>query len=115
MTQEQFNWKESPVIVLPENEERKLQLRAKLVEYRSRMQSHQAPEMQMDAICKATVLRRLLRDGRVNTWELSLEMAETYGSGFSVNVFNNACSVIEDYCKTGGKNVRGGKGLRAPG
>ena len=50
----------------------------------------------------------------MNTWDLSREMAETYGSGFSVNDFQNACGVIEDYCKTGGQNLHGGTGLRAP-
>lgn len=54
----------------------------------------------MDTLCKMTVLQRLLREGRVSTWELSREMAEAYGSGFDVEAFNNACGVIKDYCET---------------
>ena len=65
----------------------------------------------MDAIYKVTVLKRLLQDGQVNTYELSLEMAKVHGSSFDVDVFDNACSVIEDYCKTGGANAHGGTGL----
>lgn len=107
--------KESPVwIVLPTDETRKQQLRDKLVEYKKRMVPYRAPEMQMNTICRTTVLEQLLCDSRVNTWELSQKMAETYGSGFDVNAFNEACGVIEDYCKTGGRNLRGGTGLRVP-
>lgn len=47
----------------------------------------------------------------MNTWELSIEMDDTYGTDFSVRDFNNACGVVDDYCKTGGKNVSGGTGL----
>lgn len=103
---------ESPVIVLPDDETRKQQLRDKLAEYKGRMHPYRAPELQMGTICKIAVLERLLADGKVVTWDLSREMAETYG--FNVNDFKNACGVIEDYCKTGGKNLHGGTGLRAP-
>ncbi|MEK7503001.1 MAG: hypothetical protein AAB556_00990 [Patescibacteria group bacterium] len=102
---------ESPILVLPKDETRKQQLRKKLAEYRGRIDPSHAPETQMSAICKTTVLERLLRDGQVKTYDLSLEMAEMYGSGFDVNKFNNACGVIDDYCKTGGQNVSGGTGL----
>lgn len=107
-------WSESPVIVLPKDETRKQQLRDKIMEYAGRMHPYRAPELQMDTICKIAVLERLLNDSRVNTWELSHEMANTYGSGFDANAFNRACGVIEDYCKTGGENLHGGTGLRAP-
>ena len=96
-----------PIIVLPG--ERVQQLRKKLAEYKVRVDSFRAPELQMDTICKKTVLERLLRDGQVNTWELSREMLKTYGSGFDPWAFNNACGVVEDYCKTGGQNVFGGR------
>ena len=105
---------ESPVIVLPEDEARKQQLRDKLEEYKDRLHPYRAPELQMSTICKIAVVKRLLKDGRVVTWDLSRELATTYGSGFDVNDFSNACGVIEDYCKTGGQNLRGGTGLRAP-
>jgi len=99
----------SPVIVL--NEARRLQLAKKLEEYRGRLNSLRAPEVQMDTICKITVLERLLRDGLVNTWELSREMATNYGLGFDAHYFTNACGVIEDYCKTGGTTISDGTGL----
>jgi len=102
----------SPVIVLPEDEARKVQLRRKLEEYKKRMLPFRAPEFQMDTICKVAVVERLLRDGQVLTWELSREMVKTYGSGFDPNAFNNACGVIEDYCKTSGQNTSGGTGLQ---
>lgn len=98
-------------LLLPDNETRKQQLKSKLVEYKERVSLYRAPELQMGVICKITVLERLLQDGQVNTHELSREMFETYGSGFSVHAFNNACGVIDDYCKTGGKNTSGGTGL----
>lgn len=105
--------KESFVIVLSGDETRKQQLRDKLVEYKGRIHPYCAPELQMDTICKVAVLEQLLRDGQVNTWELSSEMAKTYGSGFDANAFENACRVIEDYLKTSGQNLHGGTGLRA--
>ena len=105
---------ESPVIELPDDETHKQQLRDKLEEYRGRLRPYRAPELQMSTICKIAVVERLLKDGRVVTWDLSRELATTYGSGFDGNDFRSACGVIEDYCKTGGQNLRGGTGLRAP-
>ena len=98
--------KKSPTIVLPRARVRVL--RKKLAEYRGRLDYSRAPELQMDTICKMTVLGWLLRDGQVDTWELSRQMATTSGSGFDPWAFTNACGVIEDYCKTGGQNVSGG-------
>lgn len=102
---------QSPIFVLPEDETRKWQLREKLKEYKGRFDPYRAPELQMGTICKITVLEQLLRDDRVDTWELCLEMAQTYGSSFDSYKFNVACGVIDDYCKTGGKNAQGGTGL----
>lgn len=102
---EYMETKESPVIMLPDDETRKRSLRDKLAEYKERMHPYHAPELQMGAICKITVLERLLTDGQVDTWGLSREMAQTYGSGFDVRAFQNACGVIDDYATTGGKNL----------
>lgn len=102
----------SPVIVLPEDEARREQLRQKLEEYRTRIEPHKAPEMQMDTICKIAVLERLLRDSQVNTWDLSREMVEIYGPGLDAHTFNVACGVVADYIKTGGANLHGGTGLK---
>lgn len=103
---------ESPVIVLPEDETKKEQLRQKLEEYRTRLEPLGAPEMQMDTICKIAVLERLLRDSQVNTWDLSREMSKTYGHSLDHHAFNVACGVVADYVKTGGENLRGGTGLK---
>ncbi len=101
----------SPILVLPEDKVRVEQLRKKLQEYKQRIKPYCAPELQMGAVCKIAVLERLLRDMVVDTWQLCLEMEETYGSGFDSEKFGVACGVIEDYCNTGGKNSTGGTGL----
>lgn len=102
---------ESPILTLPPNALLEQKLRSKLEEYRGRLHLYRDPELQMSTICKIAVLERLLMDREVNTWELSMEMSNIYGTGFSVNDFNKACGVIDDYCKTGGQNVSGGTGL----
>jgi|SRR3989338_8826132 len=103
------------VIVLPTDEARKRQLREKLINYNERKHPHRAPKWQMDLICKIAILERLLRDGAVDTQELSREMAKNYCEGFNADDFENARDVIRDYCETGGQNVSGGKGLIMPG
>jgi hypothetical protein len=101
----------SPIIVLPENETRRAQLRAKLKEYRGRMSPYQPPEMAMDTVFKAEVLATLLEKGRVDTHALSREVAERFGDGFNLDTFGNACAVIDNYCTAGGENIVGGTGL----
>lgn len=103
--------KEAPIISLPNDETRRKQLQKKLEEYRRRMQPYRAPELQMENICKIAVLEKLLQNGQVNAWDFSREMAREYGPGFNTNDFSLACTVIDDYCKTGGANLRGGTGL----
>lgn len=104
---------ESPIIILPKNDLLIQQLRFKLEEYQKRYNPYHAPELQMDTICKIQVLERLLRDGSVNTYELSKELYDIYGSSLNGNSFNSACAVINDYCVTGGKQTNGGTGLSA--
>jgi len=103
--------KKKPVITLPSDPKRITQLKIKLLEYQRRFDPYKAPELQMGTICKMVVLERLLKEGKINAGDLSKEMAKTYGSGFNEGAFLNACSVIEDYCLTGGANVNGGTGL----
>jgi len=103
--------RENPVIVLPS--EKREQLEKKLLEYKERLDPYKAPELQMDTLCKIEVLKRLLKEGTINAEDLKKEMAQTYGSGFSEGTFLNACNVIEDYCLTGGANMKGGTGLSA--
>lgn len=103
----------SPVIIL--SEERLPQLKVKLEEYKGRLDPHKHPDLQLlmhsDSMYKITVLERLISDGSVRTYDLSLEMAEKLGGNFDVELFDKACAVVEDYCKTGGKNLKGGSGL----
>lgn len=104
---------ESPVIILPEDPNRRRQLEAKLEEYKGRLDSDRHPGLQMRGICKKMILERLLRDGQVKTWDFSLELEKTYGPYFDLCDFDMACAVIKDYCETGGANARGGTGLPA--
>lgn len=101
----------SPILVLPKSVSLEQKLRYKLEEYEGRLYIFRHPDVQMNTICKIAVLERLLRDREINTWKLSIEMANIHGSDFSVHDFNHACGVADDYCKTGGKNVCGGTGL----
>ncbi|MBI3282813.1 hypothetical protein HYZ70_01925 [Candidatus Curtissbacteria bacterium] len=102
---------ESPFIVLPDDKTRIQQLRTKLKEYKNRLDPYKAPELQMNTLCKIEVLSELLAQGRVETWDFSRKLADKYGTGFSTMGFQAACAVIDDYCKTGGKNLQGGTGL----
>jgi len=109
--------KKSPVIKLPRGLKGGVvvaMLGSKLAEYRLRYDPGHHPGMQMGTVCKIAVLERLLEKKKVKTWDLSLELAEKYGSHFDEDDFNNACAVIKDYCKTGGKNVHGGTGIKSP-
>ncbi|MBT9144063.1 MAG: hypothetical protein DDT29_02477 [Dehalococcoidia bacterium] len=108
---------ESPKIKFPEDITKVKSLQEKLAEYKERLGTqmkkdpHKVPELFTDTNYKIAVLEKLLTDGEVNTHELSRELNEKYG-GFNVDDFNNACAVIEDYAKTGGKEVTGGTGLK---
>lgn len=98
---------QGPIIKLMESREI---LERKLAEYRSRLNEFGAPETQFDTIYKIAVVERLVETGEVDTQNLSRELVAKYGT-FDTASFNNACGVIADYIKTGGKNVAGGTGL----
>lgn len=100
------------VILLPHDKKRVELLKKKLEEYRARIQPFAAPEAQMVNTMKIAVLELLLTEGQVDTWEFSRHLAEEYKTNFSVRAYANACSVIEDYCKTGGARCFGGTGLK---
>ena len=93
-------------ILLPHNAMRREQLRLQLEKYRSRDAdaSFQAPELRFWELYKLEVLTRLLEDGVVDTYELAAELTDQYGC-LDGDGFQNACEVIDDYCKTGGQNV----------
>lgn len=113
MARVQEGKEKSPVIILPKSERRRKQLQAKLEEYKKRVESFRHPGAQMDTTFKIAVLETLLKNERVETWELSQQLASIYRGHFDLKAFDNACAVIKDYCKTGGKKARGGTGLPA--
>jgi len=94
----------SPLIRIEQAETREL-LNAKLEEYKKRFNHMQAPEVQFDTVYKIAIVEELLKKGEVNTWVLLQELTKKYGT-FDKVIFESACSVIKDYVKTGGKNVR---------
>ena len=107
----------SPVIRIGEDREL---LRRKLEEYKERLKSptvplgvaYRAPEalFDFDTVYKIAVTEALVNTGEVSTYDLSHKLKTKYGF-FDSEAFNNACGVVEDYIKTGGKGVRGGTGL----
>ena len=58
---------------------------------------------------KFSILEKLLSEGEVNLVELMGEMQKD--SNFDRDFYNSAFFTINDYCVTGGKNVRGGSGF----
>ncbi len=113
---EQFGQQEeSPIIELPDDPELRQMLEDKLSEYNERLKKNpylppESPEI-LDTKHKIAVLEKLLNNGSVNTFDFSRELSETRGFVFDASFFNNACAVIEDYVKTGGRHTKGGTGL----
>ena len=80
---------ESPTIVLPNDELRRMALENKLEEYKERLEMKQTqnPYMHPELFVKINsrelykhdILERLLKDGEVNTHEFSLELDNKYG------------------------------------
>ena len=100
-------------IVLPESAPLKKNLKKKLNEYEKRVSLLKKkiyssnPELSYISMpgFKALITRRLYQRGEVNTQELAQELIEEYGR-VNYEEFNAAASVIDDYCKTGGKKVK---------
>ncbi len=105
-------------IVLPNNPQIKSRLQKKIAEYQKRVlrmkrsNQYKNPDMVYTTAAgyKALIAQRLTQCGAVDTEELSKELREEYGF-LDFNAFNNAAGVIDDYCKTGGKNVVKGSGF----
>lgn len=99
-----------PTITLPNNTGRVAQLKAKLEEYKNRIDPYQAPQLQMAKVYSAEILERLLKEGEVKTFDLARELQKKYDC-FEVDAFNNACEVIRTYASEGGLGLTGGTGL----
>lgn len=108
--------RESVVISLAEipqddKEERLRSLERKLEEYTQRYKNYlMAFDMDgaVQTMYSRDILRILLRQGEINTWAYSNAIAEQYNMVITREYFNNAASVVHDYIRTGGSNVRGG-------
>lgn len=92
-------------------------LQDKLEEYKQRLISrrqkdfYKAPELFTDTNYKIAILEKLLLDGEVDTYAISKKLMQIYGF-VDASTFENACRVIEEYAKDGGRSVRGGTGLK---
>lgn len=110
-----------PVIVLSKDSVRKKQLERKLEEYEQRLKKQEGefafshPDMRLKYTARSRyrmyVLKELLENNKVDTYALSRNIAEKEGGLFDVEAFDEACTIIEDYVKTGGVSLRGGTGL----
>ncbi len=102
-------------IILPEKPEVLNRLQKKVSEYQNRLMkknSSDNPAALYSTLTgyKAVIAKRLIQRGQVDTYVLSKELQEEYGF-IDFRAFNDAAGVIEDYCRTGGKNVRKGTGF----
>src|SRR3989344_3330492 len=96
-------------IVLPENENIKRALEDKLSEYRIRLKKFDpiSPEVRNESTSsgyKADISERLLEKGEVDVHKFGLYLKRRDNS-FNADNYSTAVFVINDYLKTGGKNV----------
>lgn len=114
---------EAPIITLPDEESRKRSLFYKLREYKNRLDliKNRNPYAHSGMIRKISIengglgykidiLERLLEKGELDAHTFSLELSERDGF-FDVNKYDLAAGIIDDYCRTGGKNLCRGTGL----
>lgn len=99
-------------IILPDDSKFKGNLEKKIAEYKKRVKklkkSNQFsnPDMAYTSIAgyKALIAQRLAWRGEVDTILFARELKEEYGI-IDFIAYNAAAAVIDDYCRTGGKNV----------
>jgi hypothetical protein len=105
-------------IVLPRSAAIQNKLKKKLSEYEQRVAKLKKklytsnPELSYNSLpgLKALITKRLYQRGEVETRELAKEITEEYGK-LDSEEFIVAASVIQDYCITGGVNVKKGTGF----
>ena len=95
-------------ITLPADSDLVARLRAKLGQYVSRQASATSPDVQADARYKIAVLDALLTKGSVHGLTIYRQLCAQEGDDFDWNLFENAFSVVNDYCVTGGAGVING-------
>lgn len=97
-------------------EEDRSTLAAKLAEYRSRLtgSEYDSPELiratQLDTIYKIEITKELVEKGEVDIEDFKTKLIAKYGS-LDIGLFDNACFVMLDYIRAGGKHLHGGTGL----
>lgn len=95
-----------PLIKCPDNPEYLTLLGQKREEYQRRIGIHKwlAPEQLplQDAMLKHFIANAVLTTGQVDTTSLREKVRADLGSAFNDQVFDNACRVIDEYCRTGG-------------
>jgi hypothetical protein len=105
-----------PVIQEPKDADIAKKLPGKLEEYKQRLSSLAKENRDInskavkDTVYKIGILESLLQTSPVVTYKLAAKLEEQYGE-LDLDIFKNACAVVDDYCRTGGKSVRGGTGL----
>lgn len=107
----------SHIIELPNNPIRKRQLELKRREYMDRVPDTHPGQIflhDFDLGCRIRGLEIILRDGTLNTHDLSLELVREYPDSFREKDFNQAMGIIADYVKTGGANTVPGTGTGLP-
>ena len=93
-------------IVLPENPERIARLKAKLQEYKERIEKKGGKDSRLSA--RVEVLKELLEKGSVDPAEM---IAKAGGDVIYQANLEDAIEIVQDYVKTGGQNLHGGTGL----
>ncbi len=114
----ELNERENGLIKLPEDRTISEALKNKLYQYYEREHSlkskiegtQEYAESWQDTKYKIFLVKELLENGVVNISDA--EQIFESEPGFNQRVFREACMVIQDYLKTGGKNVKGGSGFK---
>ncbi|MBM3228412.1 hypothetical protein FJZ20_00800 [Candidatus Pacearchaeota archaeon] len=114
---------ERPKIILPQDEFRRKALENKLKEYKIRLDkirevySFTRPQIirrisiQSGGLgYKIDILEHLLEEKELDLQKFSLELGAK-DEFFDEKNYKIATDIIDDYCRTGGQNLRGGTGL----
>ena len=110
-------------IILPQDESRRKALENKLQEYKIRLDKIREvyptiPPQILRKISiqsgglgyKIDIMENLLEEKELDTQKFSLELSAK-DEFFDAENYTLATDIIDDYCRTGGQNLRGGTGL----
>ncbi len=92
-------------------QERRAQVLERLKEHQKTLELRLSPAQRLEVSYEAMILYGLLKNGSVDTIEMSADIfARNYGD-FASEIFRNACNVVDDFCRTGGVNTTQNRGL----